>query len=196
MKYIKEKINGVYTLVPDIYKDNRGYFFESFNMQDFWENVGVFTPVQENESSSKSNVLRGLHFQLPPFNQAKLVRVLKGTVLDVIVDIRQDSDTFGEHMRFVLCGHDNIQLYIPRGFAHGFVVLDKNVKFQYKVDNPYAPEFDRGISYDDSDLYIDWEIQNPIVSEKDRNLPRLRGVQQYTQEQWEENYNSRKVYHR
>ena len=130
MKYIKQKLSGVYTLVPDIYGDERGYFFESFNMQNFWENVGVFTPLQENESKSKHRVLRGLHYQRPPFNQAKLIRVIKGTVLDIIVDIRQDSDTFGQHLRFVLTDRENEQFFIHRGIAHGFLALEKNVKFQ------------------------------------------------------------------
>ena len=187
MKYIKQRLAGVIGLVPDVYKDRRGYFFESFNPKEFEEQVGVFNVVQENESRSKNRVLRGLHYQLPPYNQAKLVRVVKGMVMDVIVDLRTDSDTYGEHVSLLLCDYDNVQLYIPRGFAHGFVALSKNVRFQYKVDNPYAPKHDSGLIYNDPYLNIDWEIQNPIVSEKDIKLPQMREVQHYTKEQWERN---------
>jgi dTDP-4-dehydrorhamnose 3,5-epimerase len=187
MKYIAQRLGGVFGLVPDIYKDNRGYFFESFNPKEFEERVGVFNVVQENESRSKNRVLRGLHYQLPPYNQAKLVRVVKGIVMDVIVDLRTDSDTYGEHVSLLLTDYDNIQLYVPRGFAHGFVALSKNVRFQYKVDNVYAPKHDSGIIYNDSFLNIDWEVQNPIVSEKDMKLPEMREVQHYTKEQWERN---------
>lgn len=187
MRYIAEKLSGVVTMVPDIYEDKRGYFFESFNPEEFEKRVKRFEVVQENESRSKHGVLRGLHYQIPPYAQAKLVRVMKGTVLDVIVDLRQDSNTFGQHMTFLLCDHDNIQLFIPRGFAHGFVAMSKNVKFQYKVDNPYSPKHDAGIIYDDPDIDIDWEIQNLILSEKDKKLPRLRGVEQYTTAEWQRN---------
>jgi len=187
MKYIVEKLSGVVTLVPDIYEDNRGYFFESFNPEEFEKHVGEFKVIQENESRSKSRVLRGLHYQLPPYNQAKLVRVTKGIVLDVIVDIRTDSPTYAEHMTFLLTDYDNIQLFVPRGFAHGFVAISKNVRFQYKVDNPYAPDFDSGLIYNDYDLAIDWEVQNPIVSEKDKLLPRIKDVNHFKKEQWELN---------
>lgn len=187
MKYKAEKLLGVYSLIPDIYKDKRGYFFESFTPKEFWREVGHFNVVQENESRSKCRVLRGLHYQLPPYNQAKLVRVTKGIVLDVIVDIRTDSPTYAEHMTFLLADYDNIQLFIPRGFAHGFVAITKNVRFQYKVDNPYAPEHDSGLIYDDPDLGIDWEVQNPIVSDKDKRLPRIKDINHFKAEAWERN---------
>jgi dTDP-4-dehydrorhamnose 3,5-epimerase len=187
MKYIAEKLEGVYSLIPDIYEDNRGYFFESFNPKEFEKNVGIFNVVQENESRSKCRVLRGLHYQLPPYNQAKLVRVVKGIILDVIIDLRTDSDTYGKILTFLLTDYDNTQLYIPRGFAHGFVAISKNVRFQYKVDNAYAPKHDSGIFYDDSYLNIDWEVYDPIVSEKDMKLPHMREVQHYTKVQWERN---------
>ncbi len=188
MKYIVERLQGVYTLVPDIYEDNRGYFFESFNPKKFEELVGKFNVVQENESRSKCRVLRGLHYQLPPYNQAKLVRVSKGVALDVIVDIRTDSPTYGEHMSFLLTDYDNVQLFVPRGFAHGFVAITKNVKFQYKVDNVYAPDYEAGLHYRDYDLNIDWEVQNPIINDKDKQLPRLKDmVHHCTKEEWEKN---------
>ena len=187
MRYIAEKLGGVCSLIPDVYEDNRGYFFESFNPKEFENQVAVFNVVQENESRSKCGVLRGLHYQLPPYNQAKLVRVVKGIVLDVIVDIRTDSPTYAEHMTFLLTDYDNVQLYIPRGFAHGFVALSKNVKFQYKVDNIYSPEHDSGLIYNDYDLHIDWEVQNPKISEKDKMLPRIKDVNHFKTNEWERN---------
>lgn len=187
MKYIAERLGGVVTLVPDIYEDKRGYFFESFNPEEFEKEVGKFNVIQENESRSKCRVLRGLHYQLPPYNQAKLVRVTKGVVLDVIVDIRTDSPTYAEHMTFLLTDYDNVQLFIPRGFAHGFVAISKNVRFQYKVDNPYAPDFDRGLIYNDYDLNIDWEVQNPIIGDKDKQLPRIKDTLHFKKEGWEKN---------
>lgn len=187
MKYIAQTLGGVVTITPDIYEDKRGYFFESFDPKEFEERVCRFNVVQENESKSKNRVLRGLHYQLPPYNQAKLVRVVKGMVLDVVVDIRTDSDTYGQHMSFFLTDDDNAQLFIPRGFAHGFIATSKNVRFQYKVDNIYAPKHESGLIYNDSFLNIDWHIQNPIISDKDKELPEMREVQHYTKEQWERN---------
>ena len=187
MKYIAEKLGGVCSLVPDIFTDHRGWFFESFNPAEFENRVAEFNVVQENESKSKNGVLRGLHYQLPPYNQAKLVRVTKGIALDVIVDVRTDSPTYAEHMTFLLTDYDNVQLYIPRGFAHGFVALSKNVRFQYKVDNAYSPENDSGLIYNDPDLGIDWEIQNPKISKKDLFLPRIKDINHFTTEEWKKN---------
>jgi dTDP-4-dehydrorhamnose 3,5-epimerase len=126
--------------------------------------------MQVNKSKSKQNALRGLHFQKPPHNQAKIINVTKGVILDVIVDIRTDSSTFGQHQRFVLDNKEMLQLYVPRGFAHGFVVLSKNAVFQYIVDNEYAPEYDTGIKYDDVTLNIDWGLNRFVVSDKDKKL--------------------------
>ena len=185
MKYIKEKLDGVYALIPDVYEDKRGYFFESFNPKEFDREVSGFDIVQENESRSKSRVLRGLHYQLPPYNQAKLIRVTNGMVIDIVVDIRTDSPTFGQHLRLFLCADDNIQIFVPRGFAHGFVAMSKNVKFQYKVDNYYSKEHDTGILYNDLDLNIDWEIQNPIVSDKDKKLGSFKDAKVFeSKEYW------------
>ena len=188
MKYIKEKLDGVYTMIPKIYEDKRGYFFESFDPESFNANVAHFDVIQENESRSKNRVLRGLHYQIPPYCQAKLVRVVKGVILDVVVDIRTDSPTYGQHQTFFLADYDNVQLFIPRGFAHGFVAMSKNVRFQYKVDNPYSPAHDAGIIYDDPDLNIDWHVQNVIISDKDKKLPRIKDVQHFTTTEWQKNF--------
>jgi len=163
-------LQDVLIIKPTVFEDKRGYFYESFNHKKLNEYIGHFDIVQINKSKSKSGILRGLHFQKPPFTQAKFVEVIKGVVLDVIVDIRKDSPTFGQHLSFVLDDVYNEQLFIPRGFAHGFVALSQNTIFQYKVDNEYAPEFDTGIRFDDKDLDIDWEVQSPVVSDKDKNL--------------------------
>lgn len=166
----KTKFDEALLIEPTIFKDNRGYFCESFNYKKLNDSIGHFNIIQINKSKSKYGVLRGLHFQKPPYNQAKIIEVLKGFIIDVIVDIRIDSPTFGEHQSFLLNDVEMHQLYIPRGFAHGFVVLSKNAVFQYKVDNEYAPDFDTGIRFDDSTLNIDWEVQKPIISDRDKNL--------------------------
>jgi dTDP-4-dehydrorhamnose 3,5-epimerase len=170
MNTIKTKLRDALIIEPTIFNDNRGYFVESFNSQKFDKDIGHFDIVQINKSKSKYGVLRGLHYQKPPYNQAKIVEVLKGIVIDVIVDIRTDSQTFGQHQTFVLDDIEMQQLYIPRGFAHGFVVLSSHAIIQYKVDNVYAPDYDTGIRFDDPELNIDWEVQNLIVSDKDKNL--------------------------
>ena len=181
------KIPEVILIKPRVFNDNRGFFRETFKKSDFREAGIRFDFVQENHSRSSYGVLRGLHYQLPPYNQAKLVRVSKGVVLDVIVDIRTDSPTYAEHMTFLLTDYDNVQLFIPRGFAHGFVAISKNVRFQYKVDNPYAPDFDRGLIYNDYDLNIDWEVQNPIIGDKDKQLPRIKDTLHFKKEGCEKN---------
>lgn len=176
MEVIKTEIDGVVIIEPRIFKDARGYFFESFSEREFVEKVCKTTFVQDNESFSSYGVLRGLHFQKPPFTQSKLVRVIKGAVLDVAVDIRKGSSTYGKHVAVELTEDNHRQLFIPRGFAHGFAVLSDEVLFQYKCDNFYAPQADGGIAWDDPDLNIDWRIpaDKVILSEKDTKHPRLK----------------------
>ena len=172
MKFIKTEISDVYIIEPSVFEDNRGYFLESFNLEKFEENVYPIKFVQDNESKSSRGVLRGLHFQSPPFNQAKLVRCIDGRVMDVAVDIRKGSPTYGKHVAVELSGENKRQLFVPRGFAHGFSVLSETAVFAYKVDNTYSPESDSGIRYDDKDLNIDWGLTEGGVqlSEKDKNL--------------------------
>lgn len=174
MEVIKTKIDGVLIIEPRVFKDARGYFFESFSQREFDEKV---TPilghkvhfVQDNESMSSYGVMRGLHFQRPPFTQSKLVRCVKGTVLDVAVDIRKGSPTYGQHVAVELTENNHRQFFVPRGFAHGFAVLSETAIFQYKCDNFYHPEADGGISIMDDSLGIDWRIPTvkALLSEKD-----------------------------
>ncbi|MDA8957070.1 dTDP-4-dehydrorhamnose 3,5-epimerase [bacterium] len=172
MKFIKTDISDVYIIEPSVFGDNRGYFLESFNLEKFEENVYPIKFVQDNESKSSKGVLRGLHFQKPPFDQAKLVRCIEGRVMDVAVDIRKGSLTYGKHVAIELTGENKRQLFIPKGFAHGFSVLSDTAVFAYKVDNRYAQESDSGIRYDDKDLNIDWGLNKEGIqlSEKDKNL--------------------------
>ena len=175
MKVIKTEIEGVVIIEPTIYKDDRGYFFESFSQREFEEKVCKTVFVQDNESKSGYGVLRGLHFQKPPFAQSKLVRVVKGAVLDVAVDIRKGSPTFGQHVAVELTEDNHRQFFIPRGFAHGFSVLTDEVIFQYKCDNFYAPQSEGAIAWNDPALGIDWRIPSDkvILSDKDRHHPLL-----------------------
>lgn len=176
MKIIQTEIQGLLIIEPDVYGDRRGYFFESFNRKRFEEMTGMTVDfVQDNESLSTYGVVRGLHFQKPPRAQAKLVRVVKGRVLDVAVDLRKDSPTYGHHVSVELSDENHRQLFIPKGFAHGFSVLSEEVVFQYKCDDYYAPETEGAVAWDDPDLAIDWQIpaEKIILSEKDRNHPRL-----------------------
>lgn len=164
---------------PQIFEDERGYFFESFNKQEFKKHTGITTNfVQDNQSRSLKGVLRGLHFQTGEFAQAKLVSVIKGKVLDVCVDIRKESTTFGKHVSIILDDKDHKQLYIPRGFAHGFVVLEDDTIFFYKCDNFYNKEAEAGIIYNDKDLNIDWKLDDTkcIISEKDLELPIFKAL--------------------
>jgi len=172
MKFIKTAIPDVVIIEPTVFGDNRGYFFESFNQKEFEENIGEIAFVQDNESKSTRGVLRGLHFQKPPFNQSKLVRCIEGIVLDVAVDFRKGSPTFGKHVAVELSGENKRQLFMPRGFAHGFVVLSETATFAYKVDNWYVPESDAGILWNDPTLNIDWKIPHEEVklSQKDQIL--------------------------
>lgn len=176
MRIIPTEIEGVLIIEPRIFQDSRGYFFESFNQKEFGEKVGNVVFVQDNESKSCYGVVRGLHFQKGGHAQSKLVRVVKGKVLDVAVDLRPGSVTFGKHVSVELSEDNHRQFYIPRGFAHGFSVLSDEVIFQYKCDNLYCPESEGAIAWDDPDLGIDWRIpaDKVILSEKDRNHPKLK----------------------
>jgi dTDP-4-dehydrorhamnose 3,5-epimerase len=174
-------IKGAFLLKPKVFGDSRGYFFESFNMKEFEKAIGVVNFVQDNESKSSAGVLRGLHFQKGEYAQAKLVRVIKGAVLDVIVDIRPDSPTFGKHFSVELTEENKLQLFLPRGMAHGFVVLENDTVFAYKVDNIYSPENESGIIYNDPDLSINWQLPESslILSEKDKKLMPLKSIENF-----------------
>ena len=176
MNIIKTEIEGVVIIEPRIFTDARGYFFESFSERDFCKEVREVRFVQDNESKSSYGVMRGLHFQRPPFTQSKLVRVIKGAVLDVAVDIRKGSPTYGKHVAVELTEDNHRQFFVPRGFAHGFAVLSDEAIFQYKCDNFYAPQADGGISILDESLGIDWRIpmDKAILSEKDTKHPLLK----------------------
>ena len=200
MEVIKTTIDGIVIIEPRVFEDARGYFFESFSQREFNEKVRPITFVQDNESKSSYGVMRGLHFQRPPFTQSKLVRCVKGAVLDVAVDIRKGSPTYGQHVSCLLCAHDDegerfanelgetltssicplpsyigLQFFIPKGFAHGFAVLSETAVFQYKCDEFYHPEADGGISILDDSLGIDWHIADKaILSEKDTKHPLLK----------------------
>ena len=175
MEIIKTDIPGVVILEPRIFRDSRGYFFESFSQRDFFDKVAPVEFVQDNESMSTRGVMRGLHFQRPPHAQAKLVRCVRGRVLDVAVDIRVGSPTYGRHVAVELTEDNHRQFFIPRGFAHGFAVLSDEAVFQYKCDNYYAPQSDGGIAITDPALNIDWHLDpsEAILSEKDTRHPLL-----------------------
>ena len=192
MEVIKTSIDGLFIIEPRIFEDSRGYFFESFSQREFEEKIGPINFVQDNESKSSYGVMRGLHFQRPPFTQSKLVRCVKGAVLDVAVDIRKGSPTYGQHVSVILAGDDMVgtpslfgegweeaahrQFFIPKGFAHGFAVLSETAVFQYKCDEFYHPEADGGISILDDSLNIDWRIptDKAILSDKDTKHPLLK----------------------
>ena len=169
MEVIKTAIEGLVIIEPKVFKDARGYFFESFSQREFEEKVRKINFVQDNESMSSYGVMRGLHFQCPPYTQSKLVRCVQGAVLDVAVDIRKGSPTYGEHVAVELTEGNHRQFFVPRGFAHGFAVLSETAIFQYKCDNFYAPQADGGISILDDCLGIDWQIPNDkaLLSDKD-----------------------------
>ena len=178
MNVIRTEIEGLVILEPRVFEDRRGYFFESFSEREFAEAVGPVHFVQDNESKSSYGVLRGLHFQKPPYAQAKLVRVVKGKVLDVAVDLRKNSPTFGKYVAMELSEENHRQMFIPRGFAHGFSVLSEEVIFQYKCDNYYAPQSEGAVAWDDPDLAIDWQVPSDkvILSDKDSKHPMLRDI--------------------
>lgn len=168
MKVEKTSIEGLLILEPRVFGDDRGCFFESFNQDKFNEFVGEeVTFVQDNQSVSSKNVLRGLHFQNPPFAQGKLVRVIQGSVIDVAVDIRKESPTYGQHVAVELSAENNKQFWIPPGFAHGFLAQEDNTIFAYKCTNNYAPSSEGSLLWNDKDINIDWDVQDPIVSSKD-----------------------------
>ena len=178
MNVIKTAIPDVLIIEPKIFRDDRGYFFESFSQKEFEEKVGKINFVQDNESMSSYGVMRGLHFQRPPFTQSKLVRCVRGKVLDVAVDIRLGSPTYGKHVAVELTEENHLQFFVPRGFAHGFSVLSDTAIFQYKCDNFYAPEADGGIQLMDDSLNIDWRIpqEKAILSPKDTKHPFLKNL--------------------
>jgi dTDP-4-dehydrorhamnose 3,5-epimerase len=175
MKIIEQsKISGLKVFQPTIFNDDRGYFFESYNYEAL-KNLGIEEVfVQDNQSYSKKNVIRGLHFQVPPFAQAKLVRVIKGSVWDVVVDLRKNSPTYGQHFSVVLSEENQLQLYIPVGFAHGFAALEERTIFAYKCSNIYHQDSERSILFNDKDLNILWNIDNPIVATKDLQATRFK----------------------
>ena len=179
MKYIKANIEGVYVIEPNVFEDARGYFFEAWKQAEFNEQIGKVDFIQDNESKSSFGVLRGLHYQKGDTSQAKLVRVIKGRVLDVVVDLRKSSSTFGKHIMVELSEENKRQLFIPRGMAHGFLVLSDEAIFTYKVDNPYSPKTEAGIRWNDPDLAIQWPIDLSQVktSEKDLKQPYLKDAE-------------------
>lgn len=176
MNVIKTDIEGLVIIEPRLFRDARGYFFESFSERKFAEKVAPVKFVQDNESRSSYGVLRGLHFQKPPYAQAKLVRVVKGRVLDVAVDLRKGSPTYGKYVAVELSEDNHLQFFLPRGFAHGFCVLSDEVVFQYKCDNYYAPQSEGAVIWNDPDLGIDWKIpqEDVVLSDKDRCHPAFK----------------------
>lgn len=176
MEYRETEIKGVYVIEPRVFNDARGYFFEAFKQEEFEAHIGPTNFIQDNESKSSRGVLRGLHYQKGEWSQAKLVRVIKGRVLDVAVDIRKGSPTFGHHVAVELSDENKLQFFIPRGFAHGFLVLSDEAVFTYKVDNVYAPQAEAGIRWNDPDLGIEWPIDpsEVLTSEKDLKQPLLK----------------------
>ena len=179
MDYKETKIKGVFIIEPKVFQDARGYFMEAWKQAEFDEHVGRTVFIQDNESKSSYGVLRGLHYQKGDASQAKLVRVIKGKVLDVAVDNRKSSPTFGQHVMVELSEENKRQFFIPRGFAHGFLVLSDEAIFTYKVDNPYAPQCDAGIRWNDPDLAIEWPIdpKDVLTSEKDLKQPLLKDAE-------------------
>lgn len=173
-------LKDCFIIHPRVFEDDRGYFYESYNKQDFKKQTGLDIDfVQDNQSQSSKGVLRGLHFQIGDYEQAKLVRVIKGSVLDVCVDLRENSETYLKHFSLMLSEENKKQLFVPRGFAHGFLVLEDNTIFSYKCDNYYHKESERGIIYNDPDLAIDWGFENSqlLISDKDKVLPSLEKYQ-------------------
>ena len=177
MELIKTSIDGLLIIKPDVFKDDRGYFYESYNKERFAKAGLMMDFVQDNESKSDKGVLRGLHFQKPPYAQGKLVRVIKGSVMDVAVDLRKDSPTYGKWESVVLTEENKLQFWIPEGFAHGFVALEDNTIFNYKCTNVYNKESEGSILWNDPDININWNIDNPILSEKDKISPLFKNFE-------------------
>ncbi|MFL2508096.1 MAG: dTDP-4-dehydrorhamnose 3,5-epimerase [Candidatus Pseudothioglobus sp.] len=182
MKFIPQVIPDIILIEPTLHGDDRGYFLETFRQDLFNKAIGRdINFIQDNESKSSQGVLRGLHYQVAPFSQSKLLRVIEGAVLDVVVDIRKSSPTFGQHLAMELTADNKRQLFVPQGFAHGFVVLSDSATFTYKVDSYYAPEYERGIAFNDQDLKINWQLKSELLklSNKDLNNPKLLNVQDF-----------------
>lgn len=180
MNYIATELEGVYIIEPRVFGDARGYFFEAFKQGEFEENIGKVEFIQDNESKSSRGVLRGLHYQRGEFSQAKLVRVIKGTVLDVAVDLRRESKTYGKHIMVELSDGNKRQLFIPRGFAHGFIVMSDEAVFTYKVDNVYAPQSEACIRWNDDTLAIPWpEMEGVLTSEKDSKGDKFEDAEKF-----------------
>lgn len=192
MKVTKTKIPDVLIFEPTVFGDHRGYFMETFRSDEIKKYIGDVNFVQDNESLSRFGVLRGLHFQRPPFTQSKLVRVLQGEVLDIAVDIRIGSPTYGEHVAVLLSGENKKQLWVPQGFAHGFAVLSETALFNYKCDNYYSPTHDGGINWDDPTLAIDWqlELKDIQLSEKDKSQAAFEEIKTFTYQ----DFNQEKIY--
>jgi len=178
LKILKTSIKDLVVIEPEIFYDSRGYFFESYNQNLFIKKLGDFKFIQDNESKSPKGVLRGFHFQKPPFEQAKLVRCIQGEVLDIALDLRKNSTTYGKYEKVLLSGENKKQFFIPRGFAHAFLVLSENAIFSYKVDNVYAPQSESGVMWNDPSLLIDWAIDESklIISDKDKSLDLLTNI--------------------
>jgi dTDP-4-dehydrorhamnose 3,5-epimerase len=177
MRFIRQTIPDVFLIEPKVHGDHRGYFVETYRQDRFLDETGKDIQfIQDNESKSQKGVLRGLHYQLPPHDQSKLVRVVEGEVLDVAVDVRVGSPYFGQHVAVLLSGENKRQLFVPSGFAHGFVVLSETAIFSYKVDKLYAPEYEHAIKWNDPQLGIDWPLTEPMLSDKDNQAPCLSNV--------------------
>jgi len=176
MNFITTPFEGLIIIEPKIFRDHRGYFFESYNKEEFKKNGIPAEFMQDNQSLSNKGVLRGLHFQLPPFEQGKLIRVTEGAVLDICVDIRKSSSTFRKYFSIILNGTENKMLWVPPGFAHGFLTLEDETVFMYKCTNLYNKESEKGIRYNDPDLDIKWNEANPVLSDKDLELPLLKDL--------------------
>jgi len=182
LKFLPQTIPDIILIEPTLHGDERGYFAENFRQDLFNDALGKrINFIQENESKSSKGVLRGLHYQVAPFSQSKLLRVIEGAVLGVVVDIRKSSPTFGQHLAIELTADNKRQLFVPQGFAHGFVVLSDTATFTYKVDSYYAPEYERGIAFNDQDLKINWQLKSELLklSNKDLNNPKLLNVQDF-----------------
>jgi dTDP-4-dehydrorhamnose 3,5-epimerase len=179
LKIFPTSIKGLKVIEPEIFYDSRGYFFESYNQNLFLKKLNNFKIIQDNESKSHKGVLRGFHFQNPPFEQSKLVRCVEGEILDIALDLRKKSSTYGKHEKVVLSGDNKKQFFIPRGFAHAFLVLSKTAIISYKVDNVYSPQHESGLIWNDTSLLIDWGANNLklIISEKDKNLKKFKNFE-------------------
>lgn len=179
MEFIKTDMPGMFIIEPKIFGDDRGYFFESFNQKEFERHIGKIDFVQDNESKSSKGVLRGLHFQKPPFTQSKLLRCIEGEVLDVAVDLRKDSSSYKQYISIKLSGENKRQVFIPKGFAHGFLVLSESATIAYKVDQYFAPDSDSGIAWDDEDINVDWRMncEDVLLSFKDKALKPLSDIE-------------------